>query len=281
MGVVNKSLRVGYHVSIAGGMEKAFEQAAALGCTTMQIFISNPRSWSMGKVSAEEKRRFAQKGSVYDIMPVFAHMAYLPNIASPLGSVYERSARYLVENLKMCEALGIPYLVTHLGSSKGWERSAAVKRVSSAVRHASESSNRVTLLLENAAGQANSIGALYEEIADIRDTAGSDNIGFCIDTCHMFAAGYDIGDVKTLRALDRLLGIGNIKLIHFNDAKFDLGSRKDRHESIGAGLIGGERFKRFFRFRGIANVPAVLETPHSPSWGRKELEIAKRLISGV
>lgn len=257
-------LRIGYHISTAKSKDLAFDRAKEVGCTDMQIFLTNPRAWNTETLDEQEQKLFVSKQRSYDIKPVFVHMPYLPNLSSPKPEIHKKSVQCLAQNIELCNKLQIKYLVTHLGSHLGEGKQKAINRISDAFAQIADIIGDVKPLLENEAGYNNSMGSAIEELAEIRNAIKAVDVGFCIDTCHLFAAGYDIGDKEVLHKIDTILGSKNIGLIHLNDAKFEIGSKRDRHDNIGEGFIGVERFKRFLGFDRIASKPIVLETPFNP-----------------
>ncbi len=255
------TLRLGYHVSVAGSLDLAFGRASELGCTAMQIFVSNPRGWEVRAVPKEQAESFISKSETSGISPVVAHMPYLPNLASANKSTRAKTLETLNRTISACSQLGIGYLVTHLGSHLGAGSREGVRNVTAAISEAVSSPN-VTLLLENTAGQTNSVGSTLEELAQILDEAPS-GVGLCLDTCHLFAAGYDITKAETIASIDETLGMERVGLFHLNDAKFGLGSKKDRHENIGKGFVGAAGFRAFLSFSGVRKKPMILETPEA------------------
>lgn len=259
-------VKVGVHVSIAGGLDKAVGRAAEKGCDDFQIFTRNPRGWSSRDLSPEEVQRFSDKLKASGITPAVDHMPYLPNLASPKDDVYSKSVETLSLELIRCGDLGIPYLVTHLGSHAGAGFEYGLSRIAGAVKEGlSRSSNGVMLLLENTSGSKNSMGGSFKDIAAILGAVGSKRVGICLDTCHLFVAGYDVRTKealeKTLRELDDLIGMDRLRLLHLNDSKGALGSNLDRHEHIGLGEIGEEGFAMMLAHEDLRNLPMVLETP--------------------
>lgn len=259
-------VRIGVHVSIAGGIDKAVDRAIDRGCDVFQIFSRSPRGWGMKDLSEAEIKSFVKKLQAAGIGPAFDHMPYLPNLASPKEEVYERSVVNLSAELKRCSMLAIPYLVTHLGShlGSGWDE--GFRRIVGAIeRSLSEADSDVMLLLENTAGTKNSMGSSFDEIAAIIDALGKRRLGICLDTCHAFAAGYDLRDKKglneTLDKFDDALGLDMLKLIHLNDSHGSLGSKLDRHEHISLGEIGVQGFRAILHNDDLRNVPMILETP--------------------
>jgi len=268
-------LRIGYHVSIAKSIDLSFDRAKELRCTAMQIFVTNPRSWKMSTLGKEEKELFVEKEKSYGI-EVVAHMPYLPNLASPKEKVYKASINALKLNMARCNELDIKYLITHLGSTIGVNEH-AVERVANAIANCIDGYDGM-LLLENEAGQLNSVGSKLEELKSISNLVSSKKIGYCLDTCHAFESGYDIAKREVVAEIANKLGKDRIKVIHLNDAKYPLGSGKDRHENIGFGYIGNEGFRSFFSNKWPAERIIILETPYSDKISPdEELSLAKKL----
>ena len=258
---------VGVHVSIAGGVDRAVDRAMERGCDVFQIFSRNPRGWASRELSSEEAGRFAVKMEMFGLRLAVDHMPYLPNLASPKDDVYAKSLQALAEELKRCHALGIPYLVTHLGShlGSGWE--AGLERIVGAIEDAFSQTEdgEVVLLLENTAGGVNSMGSSFEDMGTIIERLESKRLGVCLDTCHLFAAGYELrtkaGVQETLETFGREVGLDLLKLIHLNDSAGGLGSRLDRHAHIGLGEIGESGMRAILADRYLKGLPMILETP--------------------
>jgi deoxyribonuclease-4 len=281
---------MGVHVSVAGGLDRAVDRAAEIGCDVFQIFSRNPRGWQSRDISSDEAERFLAKMKASGISVAFDHMSYLPNLASPKEEVYSRSVEALSSELQRCHSLGIPYLVTHLGSHLGSGRAAGLHRIVKAIETAfSASSGQVILLLENTSGTKNSMGSSFEEIAEILDALESMSVdrarlGICLDTCHLFAAGYELRTQKgldeTLKQFDDALGLDRLRLLHLNDSRGAIGSRLDRHEHIGLGEIGMLGFMAILQNKDLRDLPMILETPVD---GRRDdagnLRIARSLAS--
>ncbi|MEN3048005.1 MAG: deoxyribonuclease IV [Candidatus Caldarchaeales archaeon] len=279
---------LGAHVSIAGSIAKSVERAQELGCTTFQIFTRNPRGWRAGRLKDAEVEEFRRRRKEAGYEVVVAHMPYLPNIASPVKEGWERSVRSLVEELKRCDALGIEYLVCHLGSHLGKGVEVGMSQVVKAVDRAiGEVDPKCVLLLENMAGQKGSVGSRFEEIREILGRLSfRDRVGVCLDTCHLYAAGYDIrsasGLEETLRSFDELVGIGDLKVLHLNDSKGGLGSRLDRHEHIGLGKIGREGFRRIVNHPKLTRLPMIIETPEDEHGDyARDLSVLRSLYEGA
>ncbi|MFZ2071848.1 MAG: deoxyribonuclease IV [Halobacteriota archaeon] len=260
-------VRVGVHVSIAGSVDKAVDRAIEKGCDTFQIFSRNPRGWQIKELAESDSIRFIEKMAQSGISPPVDHMPYLPNLAAPVEDVYDKSVTALIEELRRCDTLQIPYLVTHLGSHRGYGKAVGFSRIIDAINRAFRVvDNDVMLLLENTAGTKNSMGGTFEDIQHIKDNiVRQERIGICFDTCHAFVAGYDLRTEESVNAtllhFDAVIGLEHLKLIHLNDAKAGLNSRLDRHEHIGLGYIGEEGFRAILEDGRISTLPMILETP--------------------
>ncbi|WP_321504866.1 deoxyribonuclease IV [uncultured Methanoregula sp.] len=259
-------VKVGVHVSIAGSLDLAVDRALDAGCDVFQMFSRNPRGWNYPPLSDEIVELFRRKIKTTGIIPV-DHMPYLPNLASPKAEVYEKSVATLTSELDRCGTLGIPYLVTHLGHHLGDGMAGGRERVIRAIDSAlAASGSRTMLILENTAGEKNSVGSSFEHIRGILEgLADTKRIGVCFDTCHAFAAGYDLRTVEgiddTLGQFDEQIGLKNLKVIHLNDTKGEKGSGLDRHEHIGMGFIGEEGFRHILHNPVFTALPLVCETP--------------------
>ena len=244
----------------------AVDRAVELGCTTFQVFTRSPRQWYSSALAPEATKAFADKTKLHDMTPVFAHMPYLPNLASPRDEIYEKSVKTLASELKRCNQLEIPYLVTHLGSHVGAGKEKGFTRLINGINQAFKTSEgNVTLLLENTAGTKNSMGSTLEDVQHIIEgLSHPERVGECFDTSHAFAAGYDLRTEKnvdeTVRAIDAVIGFEKVKLVHLNDSKGDFNSRIDRHEHIGLGKIGDEGFRNILASR-LGKLPIIMETP--------------------
>ena len=259
-------LRIGFHVSISGSVDKAVDRAVELGCNTFQMFTSNPRAWKSKSLDEKEIKTFIQKVGNHDMNPIYGHMPYLTNLASPRDEIYCKSVNSLVSELERCQSLHIPYLVTHLGSHLGAGMHLGFERIIRAIDQAfDETEADVTLLLENTSDSRNSMGGTFESIQHImRHLMYSENTGLCLDLCHAFAAGYDLRTrdaiERTLNKLNKTIGFSRLKLVHLNDSVGDLNSHLDRHEHIGMGKIGETGFANVLRSE-LRRLPMILETP--------------------
>ncbi|MFA5146223.1 MAG: deoxyribonuclease IV [Candidatus Omnitrophota bacterium] len=278
-------MRIGLHVSIAGKIYESLERAHLLGCDTMQIFSRNPRGWDAARLDQGDVVKFRQLKEEYDIRPVVVHIPYIINLASPDGGLYGRSIKAYIDDIKRADALGAEYFVTHLGSHVGSGEAGGIKRFASAVNDIiKEADPKTTILLEVTAGSGSCIGHRLEHIRRIMD--GIDrltHIGVCLDTAHIFAAGYDIktsrGLKETLDEFDRLIGLKLIKVVHFNDSKAPLGSHVDRHEDIGKGKIGLEALGRIINHPSLKDAAFIMETPkESEKDDMRNLAAARKLV---
>lgn len=260
-------LKVGMHVSIAGTIDLAVDRAVESNCDTFQIFTRNPRGWKVSNLDHEEVEKFKSKLRQHNIGPVVSHMPYLPNLSSPKDDFYEKSVEALVGEVERCTLLKIQYIVIHLGSHLGLGRDAGLKRLVGALNPATAKiKGDLKILLENTAGQANSMGSKFEELREIIDKSRHPKrLGICLDSCHLYAAGYDLHTSKSVKAtmerFEEIVGVEELKVIHLNDSKNGLGSGLDRHEHIGMGYIGEEGFRALLHHPTVRELPLILETP--------------------
>ena len=260
-------VRVGVHISIAGSIAQSVGRAQAISCDTFQIFSRNPRGWKYKEIPVEEAEAFQSALAMSGIKPVFDHMPYLPNLASPKEDIYEKSCAALSAELQRCGQLSIPFLVTHLGHHLGEGADPGRGRVVEAINSAlSGAPPGVMLLLENTAGEKNSVGSTFEDIRAVLDGIEyPSHVGVCFDTCHAFGAGYELrspeGIEETLATLDEVIGHPLVRLIHLNDSRGERGSGLDRHEHIGLGSIGEEGFSLMLHTDFFQKRPLICETP--------------------
>jgi deoxyribonuclease IV len=259
-------MRLGLHLSIQGSIDRVVDRGLERGINTFQMFSRNPRGWSSKKLSSLEVESFRRKLGESGIWPVVIHTSYLLNLASPRDEVYSKSVALLKDELRRASELGVPYVVTHLGSHLGYGKMGGFRRIVEAVNDCFSSvENDVFLLLENTAGTRNSMGSAFEDVEYIlsRIEVG-ERVGVCFDTSHAFAAGYDLvlrGAVQhTLERFDEVVGLEKLKIVHLNDSKGALGSRVDRHEHIGLGKIGEDGFRNILQ-SPLGQLPLILETP--------------------
>ncbi len=278
---------LGVHTSIAGGISNSIDRIEDLGCDAMQIFARNPRSWSSRPIPKSEVDLFRAKRLKAGIWPVAIHTTYLINLCAPDTAVFDRSVALFKAELRTAEDLGADYLVTHLGSPFDMGTDFALKRIGSALKEALDSGlgKKTMILLENTAGSGYGFGSDLKDVGRIMDNAALDglDIGFCLDTCHAFAAGYPMtgpGEVALLlETVDREAGLKRLKLIHLNDSKGGLNSRLDRHQHIGEGEIGLAGFKALLASPGVRQVPMILETPKkSEKDDPRNIRIVRRIL---
>lgn len=260
-------MRVGIQVSIRDGIHLAADRARALGCETTQIFSCNPRSWTAKPLDAEDAALLRHKLRLYAIRPLVVHVSYLPNLATPDATLHARSVERVVEEVRRADQLAADYFVIHLGHHLGAGQAAALQSVRRALEAILDASApRLALLLENTAGGTGSVGDRFEHIADLlRGLHHDPRPGFCFDTAHAFAAGYDLRTAeavdRTVREIDDRIGLERLRVVHANDAMFGLGSRRDRHQHIGRGRIGRGGFRAMAAHPALRDLPFILETP--------------------
>ncbi len=278
--------RLGVHTSIAGGLHHSLERARALGCTTVQIFSHNPRGWVVKPILEEDVRKFQLLRRRFNILPVYIHTSYLINMSSWDRRLRKQSIDLLIIEMDRADMIGADFVVLHTGSASGRDRGLSRKRAIDALREVSHKGQwRAGLLIENTAGEkgdiTSDIMSLSEILSGVSDAFMS---GVCIDTCHAFAAGYRINDYKGIRRFSRdienHIGLSNIKLIHLNDSKGDIGSGIDRHEHIGFGRIGTRGLKRFIQYPPFKDIPLILETPKKrESDDMKNLQKVRKMLN--
>ena len=278
---------LGAHESVAGGLAKAFERAKVDGCSALQIFTKNANQWKDPEITAEQVAFFRAAHAGAAAMPVMAHTSYLINLATDKADILAKSRDALVAEIERCSALGVAYAVLHPGAHLGAGEDVGVQRTVESLDEVHERTKAATarILIENTAGQGTCVGHRIDHIAEIfARVKHPERLGVCIDTQHTFAAGYDIstpdGYAKTFEELDRQVGIARILAFHLNDSKKPLGSRVDRHENIGEGLLGLGTFWRLTNDPRFATIPAVVETePRDPEMPyRDEVALLTSLV---
>jgi deoxyribonuclease-4 len=273
---------LGVHCSIKGGLHNAFHEAESLGIDTFQVFTKNQRQWKEKIIDTEEKSTFLNIYKTSHVKMIFSHASYLINLASNDDTLWECSVRALIGEVQRCHDLVLEFTILHPGSAKELGEQKGIKKIIKALKttlHATKDST-VKILLENTAGQGTSIGYRFEHLKQIIDGVNSSRIGICFDTCHAFAAGYDIrtkgGFEGTMEELDNIIGLKNLHSIHMNDSKGELGSKLDRHEHIGNGKLGLEPFRQIMN--RFTHIPKVIETPKKDNTDVVNLEILRGLI---
>jgi deoxyribonuclease IV len=262
---------IGAHMSIAGGLHLALERGREVGCGAVQIFLKNQRQWAGPPLRDEAIRAFATARRRTGIRRVFAHSSYLINLASPDRTAWAQAVDAFTDELERGEALGLSCVVVHPGSHMGAGLESGLRRVISALDQAlaRTAGYRIKVALENTAGGGNSVGRTFAELATmLNGAARPERIGICIDTCHLFAAGYDLrteaGYARAMAECEATVGRRRVLALHLNDARAPFGSGLDRHEHIGRGFLGLSSFRRLLNDRRFARVPKVLETPKDP-----------------
>ncbi|GFN40300.1 MAG: putative endonuclease 4 [Marine Group I thaumarchaeote] len=261
-------MQIGCHVSISGSVDRAVDNATERDCTAFQIFTRSPRSWHAKDLVDADVKNYKEKldQSQIDRFATVAHMPYLPNLATPNQDAYTKSVNTLVNEVERCGKLGIPYLVTHLGSHLGTGEENGIKRIVKGLEKAATLKNDVVILLENTAGQKNSVGSDFVQLGSIfSKLKPAKRFGVCFDTCHTFVAGYNLrteNDVKkTFRKFDDSIGLEHLKILHLNDSKGELGSNLDRHYHLGLGRIGEKGMSAVIKLMNKKKIPMILETP--------------------
>jgi len=264
---MSKLPKIGFHASVAGGLQNALIHSHELSCETVQIFSRNPRGWFARPLTNEEIEAFKQRRKKTKISPVVIHANYLINLAAVDVTQREKSIASFREEVERGIRLGADYLVIHPGSAKNHTEQDGIKTCAESLKRACDGIDleKFRILLENTAGQGACIGHRFEHLRDIIADCSELNLGVCFDTAHAFAAGYDLRDedgfTATMQSLEKNVGTKNVRAIHFNDAKSTYNSRLDRHWHIGEGNIGNEGLARVARFKKLARAAFILETP--------------------
>ncbi|MGB7665403.1 MAG: deoxyribonuclease IV [Nitrososphaeraceae archaeon] len=317
--------RIGFHVSISGGISNSVDNAIKDHCTAFQIFTRNPRGWAAKPLDNEDVQLFKDKlegclerndttknrqtkadrssgektrgkcRTEIDRNAIFVHMPYLPNLSSPNKKIYDQSVEVLIDELNRCRALDIHYLVIHLGSHQGEGIQKGVNQLVQACSQAIESAlseNTVSILLENSAGQKNTVASDFGELRIILDKLYDNNPGnkkdrfsVCMDTCHAYASGYDLASEEavneTMDKFNSEVGLKHLRLIHLNDSRDKFFSHRDRHEHVGLGEIGKEGFKALLKHKSNRDIPLIMETPiDSRRSNSDNLKFVKAIIDG-
>ncbi len=256
----------GAHESVAGGLHLAFSRIASVDGEALQIFTRNQRQWQPKPLEEEEVRKFRAAHAEHGEMPVASHASYLLNLATGKKELMEKSIAALTQEFERCRLLGVPYVVMHPGSHGGDGVEAGLERFVAAMdRVFARGNEEVMLLLETTAGQGTGLGSSFAELGYLRSRSRfPERVGVCVDSCHIFAAGYDLRSAEayqaTMAELEREVGLAQVRFFHLNDAKKELGSRVDRHEHIGKGMIGLEGFRNLVNDPRFAGMPMTIET---------------------
>lgn len=278
-------MRFGVHIRIAQGLLKALDCAHDLGCETIQLFSGNPNGWAKTNLDPDIATRFRARTAELDIHPIILHTPYLLNLASPSDDTWHKSIGALSDAVTRAVELNASYIVTHIGSHKGEGYEQGVRRICEAVGRALETADGPVIALELGSGAGYSIGSRFEQIADIFECLPkTDRVGICVDTAHLWGAGYDISTAEgvdaTLGQLNRLVGAEKLKVVHLNDTLKDLGSHADRHYHIGQGQIGVAGFEAILKHPITRDLPGIIETPgEKMECDRENLGVLRRLMS--
>jgi len=277
--------RIGAHVSISDGFEAAVDHEVELGGNCGQVFVGSPRGWAVSEIDEAEAEAFRTAAAEQDVGPWIVHGTYLVNFATPKDDLAEKSVDCVQAELDAAATLGIPYYVFHPGAHTGAGEETGIENVGERLSEIDVPSE-VTLLLENTAGKGTTVGKRLEDLDRMVETSAHDygTLGICLDTCHLFAAGYDFGDDASMADLideiDATAGVGNVHYLHLNDSKHPLGSEKDEHEHIGEGEIGSEGFRQFVNHEALREKPMVLETPEDAKGYEWNIETVRDLRGG-
>ena len=280
---------LGSHVSISGGLHKAFPIALEIGNTAIQIFTKNASQWKAKPLQDKEIERFVTDWQASGITSVVAHDSYLINLGTPDPELLQKSQDALLLEVQRCEQLNIPYLVMHPGAHVGSGEEEGLRRVAVSfdLIHAQTPGYKTQILVETTAGQGSNLGYRFEHLAQIfAMVKDSERLGVCFDTCHAFAAGYELrtaeGYQATFANFDKIIGLARLKVIHLNDSVKGLGSRVDRHADIGAGAIGLEGFRLLMNDPRFDTIPKILETPKGKdpiAADQKNLQVLRNLLT--
>lgn len=286
---VSSRVRLGAHFSIAGGLHKAIYTARDYGCTALQIFTKNASTWKERMLTDGDIAAFDEARTETGIAAIAAHTAYLINLGSPEEEKFDRACTALAHEMTRAAQLSIPWVVHHPGAHMGAGEAAGIERIGRGINRvlAESEDGGPLLLLETCAGQGTTVGHTFGQLAAILDRIDNPaRMGFCLDTCHIFAAGYDIRTraayQKTMADFDATLGLDRLQLIHVNDALRELGSKVDRHTHIGQGQIGAEGFSLIMNDSRLVHIPKILETQKTEGamdWDRRNLDCLLHMIT--
>ena len=274
-------LIIGSHMSVAKGIAKAAEDVVKMNANTMQFFSRNPRGSSFKTYDEKEVAAFQRIRKEHGFGPLLAHAPYTLNLASATEKTYEFSCMVMKEDVARMDALGVEYLVFHPGSHTGIGVEAGIQNIIQGLNQAITGKEQITVLLETMSGKGTEIGVCFEELKAIRDgLVFPERVGVCLDTCHVFSAGYDIVEQldEVLDEFDRILGLDLLKAIHMNDSMMPFGAHKDRHETFGNGMIGKEALLNVIRHPKLQGIPIYLETPLDDEGHKLEIQMIKESL---
>ncbi|MCX8012123.1 MAG: deoxyribonuclease IV [Desulfobacterota bacterium] len=279
-------MRLGFHISISGGLSRVVSRAVNLGCETIQFFSRNPRRWQESLITPEEIKKFKKNLHTTTIAPIFLHTPYLLNLASFDKNLHFRSLNLLCDELKQAQKIGARFVIIHFGYRLQVEEKKAIKQVAKTINTSLKKvKNSVQILIENTAGQGTEIGYKICQFRELlNQIENQERLGICFDTAHGFAAGYNLanpsGLEQMLEEFDHLIGLKNLKLLHLNDSRFPLGSKKDRHWHIGQGEIGYTGFANIVNHPFLSHLPGILETPRKNDWDDlSNIKIIRQLMN--
>jgi deoxyribonuclease-4 len=259
-------MKIGAHISTQGGLHTAFERARAIGAECVQVFESAPQQWGTARLTDEQIEQFQAASKESGIAPIFIHGKYLMNLASADPKIFKTSASTLRSSLNIAGRIGAVGVIFHTGSHKGMGLDAVFEQICKAAHDVlAETPEDTWMIFENSAGQGGTIGSKFDDLGQIIKRIDHPRAKVCIDTCHAFASGYDLsnkaGVEKTVKELDKHVGMSNVAAIHCNDSKTELGAGRDLHENIGQGKIGRAGFEAIISHKAFANTPLLLEVP--------------------
>ena len=271
-------MRIGAHMSIAGGVSKAVDRAVLHNCEALQIFTKNASQWDAAPLVPDEVRAFRRGVEKAELTPVVSHASYLINLATAVPKLRAQSINTFIDELDRADSLGLLGVVIHPGTCTSGTEDEGLHRIAQAIRQALQKRPNLNtmVLLEHTAGQGRTLGYKFEHLATIlKELNGSPKIGICLDTCHLLAAGYDIasasGYQKTFSSFKKLIGIDRLRVFHGNDSKKPCGSRVDRHQHIGDGFLGLEPFKRLLTDKNFSHLAMLIETGKTKNWERGKI----------
>ena len=277
-------LIIGTHMSIAGGIAKTAKNVVKMEANTMQIFSRNPRGSNFKIPSEKEVAEFQRIRDEYHFGPILAHAPYTMNLASAKPEVYEFACEVIREDIKRMDALGIENIVFHPGSHTGIGTEAGIQNIIRGLDQAITEDQNITVLLETMSGKGTEIGFRFEELKAIREKVKyPEKVGVCLDTCHVFSAGYDIVNRldEVLEAFDEVLGLSLLRAIHLNDSMMPFASRKDRHATIGDGEIGLDALLNVLRHPKLQGIPVYLETPLDDAGHKEEIQMIRECLKTI
>ncbi|MFN8142901.1 MAG: deoxyribonuclease IV [Bacteroidia bacterium] len=272
---------LGVHCSVSGGLYKAFEEASTLDIDTFQIFTQNQRQWLNKTIEKEQEHLFKDAWKKSKVKIVFSHCSYLLNLASEESELRKKSVDALIGEVNRCHDLNLSFCVLHPGAAKNQTEEHAIAHIVQGLKSVLKATSHsgVKILLENTAGQGTSLGYRFEQLAMMQQGVSSDRIGVCLDTCHAFAAGYDLRTItafdSVMESFDELIGLKHLHAIHLNDSKGELGCRTDRHEHIGKGKLGLAAFR--YAMKHFSHLPKVMETEKDNNMDEVNLKVVRAL----